>query len=64
MTAKYGSLIILDARSGEITRQITLGNRDNCVFVKQLYLLEDAIVCDYGMELRIIRFPLICNKTD
>lgn len=62
VTARQGSLVVLDVRTGETVRIVTLGHKDNCVFVKQMLLLRDAVVCDYSSQLRIVRFPLITHK--
>ncbi|XP_060518686.1 sterol regulatory element-binding protein cleavage-activating protein isoform X2 [Cylas formicarius] len=63
VTAKNGGLIIWDVRSGECVRTIALG-RDPFVFINRLTLLHDAVLCDYGKQLRIVRFPLISHKFD
>lgn len=62
-TGRNGGLIIWDVRNGECVRNITLG-RDPFVFINQLILLRDAVLCDYGKQLRIVRFPLITHKFD
>ncbi|XP_076269719.1 SREBP cleavage activating protein isoform X2 [Rhynchophorus ferrugineus] len=63
VTGRNGGLVIWDVRSGECVRNITLG-RDPFVFINQLILLRDAVLCDYGKQLRIVRFPLITHKFD
>ncbi|XP_050301883.1 sterol regulatory element-binding protein cleavage-activating protein [Anthonomus grandis grandis] len=63
VTGKNGGLVIWDVRNGECIRTITLG-RDPFVFINQLILLRDAVLCDYGRQLRIVRFPLITHKFD
>ncbi|XP_044267685.1 sterol regulatory element-binding protein cleavage-activating protein [Tribolium madens] len=63
VTARSGGLVIWDVRSGECVRTIILG-RSPYIFIKQLMLLRDAVVCDYGNQLRIVRFPLITHKFD
>ncbi|RZC39326.1 sterol regulatory element-binding protein cleavage-activating protein [Asbolus verrucosus] len=63
LTARNGGLVIWDVRSGECVRTIALG-RSPFVFIKQLILLRDAVLCDYGNQLRIVRFPLITHKFD
>lgn len=63
VTARSGGLVIWDVRSGDCVRTITLG-RTPFVFIKQLILLRDAVLCDYGKQLRIVRFPLITHKFD
>jgi len=61
VTGRHGGLVIWDVRHGECVRTISLG-RDPFVFVKQLILLRDAVLCDYGKQLRIVRFPVITHK--
>ncbi|XP_063901523.1 sterol regulatory element-binding protein cleavage-activating protein isoform X2 [Zophobas morio] len=63
VTARSGGLVIWDVRSGECVRTIALG-RSPFIFIKQLMLLRDAVFCDYGNQLRIVRFPLITHKFD
>ncbi|XP_066255136.1 sterol regulatory element-binding protein cleavage-activating protein [Euwallacea similis] len=63
ITGRNGGLVIWDVRHGECVRTISLG-RDPFVFIKQLILLRDAVLCDYGKQLRIVRFPLITHKFD
>lgn len=59
-----GSLIVWDVRSGEPVRAVRLGHRDNAVFVRQIMSCGDAILCDYGCALRLVRFPSVINKID
>ncbi|CAG9769082.1 unnamed protein product [Ceutorhynchus assimilis] len=63
VTGRNGGLVIWDVRNGECVQTITLG-RDPFVFINQLILLRDAVLCDYGRQLRIVRFPLITHKFD
>lgn len=63
VTARSGGLVIWDVRTGECVRTITLG-RSQFVLIKHLILLRDAVLCDYGKQLSIIRFPLITHKFD
>lgn len=59
-----GSLVVWDVRTGEPVREVRLGHKDSCIFVKQMLALGDSVVCDYGRQLRIIRFPLVSDKLD
>lgn len=63
ITARGGVLVVFDVRSGENVRTITLGSSP-FVLIKQLIALRDVILCDYGNQLRIVRFPLITRKYD
>ncbi|KAJ8666955.1 hypothetical protein QAD02_008617 [Eretmocerus hayati] len=64
ITSNQGSLIVWDVRTGEPIREVRLGHKDSCIFVKQMIPLRDSIVCDFGRQLRIVRFPLISDKVD
>lgn len=59
-----GSLVVWDVHSGEPVRIVKLGHSDNCVFVQHIVSLHDSVACDYGQQLRIVRFPLVQDKTD
>ncbi|XP_071451860.1 sterol regulatory element-binding protein cleavage-activating protein, partial [Hetaerina americana] len=73
ITSKQGSLVVWDVRTGDPVRIVRLGNCDSCIFVKQILLLRDGgaggwggeALCDYGNQLRIVRFPMASTeKTD
>lgn len=63
LTARSGGLVVWDVRNGECVRTIALGHSP-FVFVKQMLLLRDTVLCDFGNQLRIVRFPLITHKFD
>lgn len=58
------SLVVWDVRTGEPMREVRLGHEDSCVYVKQMLALGDSIVCDFGRQLCIVRFPLVSDKLD
>ena len=58
------SLVVWDVRTGQPIREVRLGHKDSCVFVKQMIPLRDNIVCDFGRQLRIVRFPVVSDKMD
>ncbi|EZA50256.1 Sterol regulatory element-binding protein cleavage-activating protein [Ooceraea biroi] len=64
ITSNQGSLIVWDVRTGEPVREVRLSHKDSCIFVKQMLALRDSVVCDYGRQLRIVRFPLVSDKLD
>ncbi|KAL7307009.1 hypothetical protein TKK_0000758 [Trichogramma kaykai] len=64
ITSSQGSLIVWDVRIGEPIREVRLGHKDSCTFIKQMIPLRDSIVCDFGRQLRIVRFPLVSDKLD
>ena len=59
-----GSLVVWDVRTGEPVREVRLGHTDSCIFVKQMLALKDSVVCDFGRQLRVVRFPLVSDKLD
>lgn len=61
VTSRAGGLALWDVRTGDCVRNIVLGHSPY-VFVRQLLLVRDAVLCDFGRELRIVRFPLITHK--
>ncbi|KAB0798454.1 hypothetical protein PPYR_09447 [Photinus pyralis] len=63
VTARSGGLVVWDVRNGECVKTIALG-RSPLVFVKQMLLVRDVVLCDFGNQLRMVRFPLITNKLD
>ena len=54
--------MVWDLELGEPVRLVRLGDRDSSVFVRQMTPVGDAIVCDYGAELRVVRFPPVCAQ--
>ncbi|XP_060850773.1 sterol regulatory element-binding protein cleavage-activating protein isoform X2 [Rhopalosiphum padi] len=63
ITSKQGSIVIMDVQTGEPVKVFSLGDSD-CNVVTQLLTLSDSIVCDYGTELRVVRFPMVATKED
>lgn len=64
ITSKQGSLVVWDVRTGEPVRIVKLGHSDSCIFVQHIVMLHDSVACDYGKQLRIVRFPLVHDKSD
>ncbi|XP_050523788.1 sterol regulatory element-binding protein cleavage-activating protein isoform X2 [Daktulosphaira vitifoliae] len=63
ITSKQGCIVIMDVQTGEPIKIFNLGDSD-CNVVTQMMTLSDSIVCDYGTELRVVRFPMIATKED
>lgn len=64
LTGRQGSLGIWDIRLGDPVRIVRLGNTDDSVLVRQVRHVGHTIVCDYGSQLRVVRFPAIVEKVD
>ncbi|XP_053967505.1 sterol regulatory element-binding protein cleavage-activating protein isoform X2 [Anastrepha ludens] len=62
VTCKMGSLIVWDVRTGEPAREVKLDHANSLLCPKTLMLAGDAVVCDYGNELRVVRFPIVSDK--
>lgn len=64
LTSKPGSLLVWDVRTGEPVKEVKL-DCANCQLSSKLILpASDCIICDFGNELRIVRFPLVAEKVE
>lgn len=61
VTSRQGSLVVWDVRSGEPIREVRLGDADHSTFVRQVVIVRDSVICDYGTQLRIVSFPMIAT---
>ncbi|KAF4532599.1 hypothetical protein B566_EDAN013377 [Ephemera danica] len=61
ITSKQDCLLVWDVRRGEPVRAVRLGHAASGVFVQHLIALHDSVVCDYGSQLRVVRFPLVAE---
>lgn len=59
-----GSLLIWDVRTGEQTREIQLDCANLHLCPKKILFACGSVICDYGNEMRIVRFPLVTDKCD
>ncbi|KAG4069729.1 hypothetical protein HA402_008567 [Bradysia odoriphaga] len=64
VTGKSGSLIVWDVRTAEPTREVKLDCANLQLCPKILLPASGSVICDYGNELRIVRFPMIADKRD
>ncbi|XP_059471097.1 sterol regulatory element-binding protein cleavage-activating protein isoform X2 [Neocloeon triangulifer] len=63
ITSKQDSLLVWDVRRGEPIRAVRLGVAASTgVFVQHLITVHDSVVCDYGSQLRVVRFPLVSDS--
>lgn len=53
-----------DVRSGEPTREVKLDCENLQLCPKMLLPAAGSVLCDYGNELRIVRFPLVADKSE
>lgn len=60
---KKGSLIVWDVRTGQQAREVKLDETNVQFSPKKMLILPDckSVVCDYGNQLRIVRFPQLAN---
>lgn len=51
--------MIWDVRSGEQTREIKLDCLNSHFCAKKILFASGSVICDYGNEMRIVRFPVV-----
>ncbi|KAL1398697.1 hypothetical protein pipiens_008757, partial [Culex pipiens pipiens] len=59
VTGKPGSLIVWDVRTGEAVREVKLDCSNSQLSPKIMLPACGSIICDYGNQMRIVRFPLV-----
>ncbi|XP_075164889.1 SREBP cleavage activating protein [Haematobia irritans] len=64
VTSKMGSLIVWDVRTGEPAREVKLDFSNLHLCPKVMMLAYDSVVCDYGNEIRVVRFPIVADKSN
>lgn len=64
LTSKPGALLVWDVRTGEPVKEVKLDCAKQLVPKMILPAAADCVVCDFGNELRIVRFPLVAEKVD
>ncbi|XP_023037735.1 sterol regulatory element-binding protein cleavage-activating protein [Drosophila willistoni] len=62
VTSKMGSLIVWDVRTGQPAREVKLDFSNLQLCPKIMMLACDSVVCDYGNEIRVVRFPIVADK--
>jgi hypothetical protein len=63
VTARKGSLVIWDVTLGQAVRIVRLGDGDERVSIRQIVSVEcGLLVCDYGNQLRALRFPTVYKQ--
>ncbi|XP_062563503.1 sterol regulatory element-binding protein cleavage-activating protein [Armigeres subalbatus] len=65
VTGKPGSLIVWDVRTGDIVREVKLDCSNSQLSPKIMLPACGSVICDYGNQMRIVRFPLVAaDKCD
>uniref|UniRef100_A0A182N3C3 Sterol regulatory element-binding protein cleavage-activating protein n=1 Tax=Anopheles dirus TaxID=7168 RepID=A0A182N3C3_9DIPT len=65
VTGKPGALVVWDARSGEVAREVKLDCSNLQLCPKIMLPACGSVICDYGNQMRIVRFPLVtADKCD
>lgn len=65
VTGKPGSLVVWDVRTGEIVREVKLDCSNSQLSPKIMLPACGSVICDYGNQMRIVRFPLVtADKCD
>lgn len=64
VTGRGGSLVVWDVRLTEPVRIVRLGHSDGSASVRIIRHIGDTIICSFGNQLRLIRFPMLTEKLD
>uniref|UniRef100_W4VSE5 Sterol regulatory element-binding protein cleavage-activating protein n=1 Tax=Corethrella appendiculata TaxID=1370023 RepID=W4VSE5_9DIPT len=59
VTGKPGALIVWDLRTGEPVREVKLDCSNSQLCPKIMLRACGSVICDYGSQMRIVRFPLV-----
>ncbi|XP_055531679.1 sterol regulatory element-binding protein cleavage-activating protein [Wyeomyia smithii] len=59
VTGKPGSLVVWDVRTGEVAREVKLDCSNSQLSPKIMLPACGSVICDYGNQMRIVRFPLV-----
>lgn len=63
ITGGQGHISVWDVLTGRRVKTVLLGNDDTSVFVRFVNVCEHAtVVCDFGKELKIVKFPAVMDK--
>ena len=64
VTGTQGQLVVWDARLPDPVRRVKLGSSDKTHSVRMMQHLGDTIACNYGNQMRLVRFPMLFDKVD
>jgi len=65
VTGTLGQLIVWDVRLPDPVKRIRLGSSDATHSISMMHhFAGDTIACNYGNQLRIVRFPMLTDKKD
>ena len=64
VTGAQGMLVVWDARLPDPVRRVRLGCSDKTHSIRMMQHLGDTIACNYGNQLRLVRFPMLFDKID
>ncbi|XP_058460282.1 sterol regulatory element-binding protein cleavage-activating protein isoform X2 [Malaya genurostris] len=59
VTGKPGSLVVWDVRTGDVAREVKLDCSNSQLNPKIMLPASGSVICDYGNQMRIVRFPLV-----
>jgi len=61
---KNGFLVVWDCRLTEPVKIVRLGHSDGAASVKIIRQVGDTIICSFGSQIRMVRFPMLTDKLD
>lgn len=64
VTGGKGFLTVWDARLTEPLKIVRLGHSDGTAALRIIRQVGDTIVCSFGSQIRLVRFPMLADKVD
>ena len=65
VTGTHSQLVVWDVRLPDPVRKVRLGSSDATHAVEMMHQSSgDTIACNYGNQLRLVRFPMLTDKKD
>ncbi|XP_058827958.1 sterol regulatory element-binding protein cleavage-activating protein [Topomyia yanbarensis] len=62
VTGKPGSLVVWDVHTGDVAREVKLDCSNSQLSPKIMLPASGSVICDYGNQMRIVRFPLVAAE--
>jgi len=64
ITGGKGFLTVWDARLTEPLKIVRLGHTDSTDSLRIIRQVGDTVVCSFGSQIRLVRFPMLADKVD
>ena len=65
VTGTTGELVVWDVRLPDPVRKVRLGSSDATHSISTIqHFSGDSLACNYGNQLKLVRFPMLTDKRD